>query len=77
MTDIPSRLDAARAALDAFHQAPRSMTLAGGVRLDDVRALATTDEEPFLLMSPRRKRRARIWFKLAAAIEARLEESSE
>jgi hypothetical protein len=32
----------------------RRMTLVGGVRLDYLKALATTDEEPFLLT--RRKR---------------------
>jgi len=29
------------------------LTLPGGVRLDDVAALATTDEQPFLLMPSR------------------------
>ncbi len=28
----------------------RSMTLAGGLRIDDLRAAAQTDEEPFLLV---------------------------
>jgi hypothetical protein len=28
----------------------RSLTLAGGLRIDDLRAAAQTDEEPFLLV---------------------------
>ena len=28
----------------------RSMTLSGGLRIDDLRAAAQTDEEPFLLV---------------------------
>lgn len=30
--------------------ANRSMTLSGGLRIDDLRAAAQTDEEPFLLV---------------------------
>jgi hypothetical protein len=55
MTDTPTpRLQAARAAQTRFAEQARRMTLAGGVSLADVRALATTDEEPFLLMPERR-----------------------
>lgn len=58
MTSTPTpgrpRLDAARAAQSSFAEQARRFTLAGGVSLADVRALATTDEEPFLLMPDRR-----------------------
>ena len=53
-TPNPSRLEAARAAQRSFAEQARRMTLAGGVSLADVRALATTDEEPFLLVWERR-----------------------
>ena len=35
----------------------RSMTLAGGLRIDDLKAAAQTDEEPFLL----ERRRAEVY----------------
>ena len=55
MTDTPKpRLGAARSAQATFADQARRCTLAGGVSLADVRALATTDEEPFLLMPERR-----------------------
>jgi hypothetical protein len=57
VTDTPNpspRLDAARVAQAEFAKTARRFTLAGGVSLSDVRALATTDEEPFLLMPERR-----------------------